>query len=744
MAFPRSFFSDETRPNPKNFINYSSTFKTVKAVKDVVSAEVWEYVENSPLGVIIKMVVEDVEKSNRFWGLFKLKHPRSTPSSEDVLALCQSPEVCKSWSREDQIRLCYFAILTGGLLGLDRREAIPPAKAKLLMDLEISEQYPWGRVAFVELVNQIKTKTESGDIKQGCYVCKAFVSNGLCLLRFKGWNGKLPLGNILKNAKVTCMCPRSMNELHPVWEHQDEDPEIDNLLEFLRQEKSLSTITWQAFPEYPLTPIKCNKRRRVATQQTSKKSKKLASREQENVGDGGENSGDIAENEDQVESDDDEGKYFIQQGQTPERLFFMERPDVGTLQNLTSRIAALEQMDPFVHMVKRVIRLEEKARIQNLSLKPTVTDVREPEIGEDCDTRKSQRLSKEEEEDIVNESAKTLVLMASKTLAVGTGDNQLKSLDDAKVQPLTGNEDEPHKASSNIITTSKPIRKSARVAALSEKSNTNYLVVYGPVDKAKVKALNAFVKTKGDSTYPPGDVLMAKDFFKRFHKPRGRLSFTELVVPLAMYRLRFSKNPSDFISPRIAIMDAVFPTWCSSRYKEWLRDQSKIPTRVYDYYIGKRPTINPTGKQWGRDVDTLYSVLMVDNCHWVLMVISFPDRTIKIYDSSTDLIDKETVKEAAIPFAHMISSVLYTFSDSEVKQVMDTAMYSIQFVTEGVPQSKPPHGNCGIYAVKFLECLVMGVPFAYEHLRDSNMSIMRRKLAAEMYDETRQVFEDTR
>ncbi|KAL0715631.1 hypothetical protein Bca4012_064953 [Brassica carinata] len=116
--------------------------------------------------------------------------------------------------------------------------------------------------------------------------------------------------------QVTCMCPRIMNEVHPVWEHQDDDPEIDNLLEFLLQEKSLSTITWQAMPEYPLTPIKCNKRRRVASQRKSKKSKKLASREQENVGDGGENSGDIAENKDQVESDNDEGKYFIQRRQS--------------------------------------------------------------------------------------------------------------------------------------------------------------------------------------------------------------------------------------------------------------------------------------------------------------------------------------------------------------------------------------------------------------------------------------------
>ncbi|KAF3537734.1 hypothetical protein F2Q69_00022455 [Brassica cretica] len=141
-----------------------------------------------------------------------------------------------SWSREDHIRLCYLAILTGGLLSLDRREAIPFAQAKLLMDLKIFEQYPWGKAAFVEL--------------------------------------------------VTCMCPQSIAKIHPVWEHQDEDPEIDNLLVFLRQDNSLSTITWQALSEYPLTPIECNKRRLVASQRKSKKSKKVASNGQDNIADG--------------------------------------------------------------------------------------------------------------------------------------------------------------------------------------------------------------------------------------------------------------------------------------------------------------------------------------------------------------------------------------------------------------------------------------------------------------------------
>ncbi|KAF2562420.1 hypothetical protein F2Q70_00016968 [Brassica cretica] len=169
------------------------------------------------------MVVEDVEKSNSFWALFNLRRTRSTPSAEDIRTLCRSPDVCRSWSREDQIRLCYLAILTGGLLALDRREAIPPAKAKLLMDLEIFEHYPWGRVAFVELVQQIKDATAT-KIKANRYVCKVFVqvikvwayayipclgeeigrpirSNGPCLLRFKGKYGKLSLGPILEEAK---------------------------------------------------------------------------------------------------------------------------------------------------------------------------------------------------------------------------------------------------------------------------------------------------------------------------------------------------------------------------------------------------------------------------------------------------------------------------------------------------------------------------------------------------------------
>ncbi|KAF8103820.1 hypothetical protein N665_0184s0015 [Sinapis alba] len=239
-----------------------------------------------------------------------------------------------------------------------------------------------------------RLRETANKIKENSYVCKGFVqviqvwayayipclgeaighpirSNGPCLLRFKGKGGKLPLGAILEKEKVTCMCPRSIDEVHPVWEDQDEDPKIDNILEFLCQDNSLSTITWQALLRYPLTPIESNKRRLVASQRKSKKSKKVASNRQENIADGGDKCADIAETEEQERSDDD-GHFIIQRRKTPrhemntarilfqllseevkilEKQFnseavsaFFQSASAITIDNLASRITQLEKI----------------------------------------------------------------------------------------------------------------------------------------------------------------------------------------------------------------------------------------------------------------------------------------------------------------------------------------------------------------------------------------------------------------
>ncbi|XP_056850754.1 uncharacterized protein LOC108829955 [Raphanus sativus] len=642
------------RPDPSNSINYSSTFKTVKAVKDVVSTDVSEYVENSPLGVIIKqlhckkrhelwflieeqpalfslfefeditglncdpipdaMVVEDVEESNHFWALFKLRRPRSTPSAEDILEPCRSPDVCRSWSMEDQIRLCYLAILTGGLLALDRREAIPPAKAKLLMDLETFEQYPWGRVAFVELVHQIKTATKSGKIKNSSYVYKGFVqviqvwayayipcvgeaigrpisSHGILLLRFKGKSGKLSLNDTFNKAKVTCMCTRSLNEVYPVWEQQDEDPEIDNLLEFLRQHKSLSTITWQALPVYPFTPVKCNKR--VASQMKSKKSKKVASSKQENTADG---------------------------------------------DNLESRIAQLEEF----HQVKTLAH--DRFSNTKLPAKPAILEdsIGEPSvqgIGGPQDPGKEEEKQAYKPVEEVHPDEKPGADIDEELAFEGEGiENAGEDITDGIFQNINQSyspeEAEPSKKHDQRLLTPKEVLTDDNAGTCIDEelafeaegidnagediyTKKSYTlmewedVVYGPpADSDRTKLVNFMCKS--DSIYPIGSEISASKFFEVFMQPR-----------------------------------------------EWLTDDVRDLT--FDTYLA--------------------------------MVISIPNRTIKLYDSGKRTKGDAAIKKEAEPFAYMIPYALWFYAKEENKQSMDHA----------------------------------------DHLTDDNMAVVRMKLAVEMY-----------
>lgn len=206
---------------------------------------------------------------------------------------------------------------------------------------------------------------------------------------------------------------------------------------------------------------------------------------------------------------------------------------------------------------------------------------------------------------------------------------------------------------------------------------------------------------------------------------------------LDMYRMRLKKDPSAFVSKRIAILDTAFQQQWSTQYKDWLR--SRVLPRGYShYYNGEFPQYAATNRQWVAEVDTLYSVLNVNESHWVSMVISIPNRTILLYDCIPDLNDEKTTLAAAKPFADMVPHLIYVTSvgNVDVDPAVDIEKYSIKLVTEGVPRSEPPYGDCGIYAVKFIECLIMGVKFDSKHLCDDNMANVRMKLASEMYAET--------
>ncbi|KAF2592912.1 hypothetical protein F2Q70_00043523 [Brassica cretica] len=78
---------------------------------------------------------------------------------------------CDDWSRDDRKRLGYLAIYAGYIEGKKFSTATRASHARLVMDLEKFENYPWGRVAFKVLMDSLKAK----DLTQTGYTVDGFI-----------------------------------------------------------------------------------------------------------------------------------------------------------------------------------------------------------------------------------------------------------------------------------------------------------------------------------------------------------------------------------------------------------------------------------------------------------------------------------------------------------------------------------------------------------------------------------------
>uniref|UniRef100_A0A0D3A015 DUF1985 domain-containing protein n=1 Tax=Brassica oleracea var. oleracea TaxID=109376 RepID=A0A0D3A015_BRAOL len=78
-------------------------------------------------------------------------------------------ERCKGWSWDDHKRLAYLAIFTGYIEGRKYSTPTRVSLARLVMELERFENYPWGRVVFKVLMDSVKGRDISG-----CYTINGF------------------------------------------------------------------------------------------------------------------------------------------------------------------------------------------------------------------------------------------------------------------------------------------------------------------------------------------------------------------------------------------------------------------------------------------------------------------------------------------------------------------------------------------------------------------------------------------
>lgn len=131
------------------------------------------------------------------------------------------------------------------------------------------------------------------------------------------------------------------------------------------------------------------------------------------------------------------------------------------------------------------------------------------------------------------------------------------------------------------------------------------------------------------------------------------------------------------------------------------------------------------GVHWSK-VDYVYGVAHVCGNHWVLFNLDFPQQEIRVYDSLSN--DKPMV--------------CYMSEFTRLAAVLPSIC-----VEAGVPinspnpfrlrrQKKPPQQlnghDCGIMAIKFLECLVSGSPL--ERIEPNFTHEYRLRFCCELFD----------
>ncbi|CAF1949149.1 unnamed protein product [Brassica napus] len=189
-----------------------------------------------------------------------------------------------------------------------------------------------------------------------------------------------------------------------------------------------------------------------------------------------------------------------------------------------------------------------------------------------------------------------------------------------------------------------------------------------------------------------------------------------------------------------APFDKKMSKW-SHHYPEFKSDEGdinglgrRLPGGAWNYSAGIVPSFCQSMKVWGLDVDDIYAPVNFRNEHWIVIWISIPKRHIVVWDSILTHIRAADLDVLMEPFVNMVPYLLVECSGSDEERVKHTLEpYTYERVTVGVPQCRA--GDCGVFALKYIECHALGMSFP-PALCNKNSKAIREKMALDIFKET--------
>ncbi|KAF8095055.1 hypothetical protein N665_0342s0006 [Sinapis alba] len=157
--------------------------------------------------------------------------------------------------------------------------------------------------------------------------------------------------------------------------------------------------------------------------------------------------------------------------------------------------------------------------------------------------------------------------------------------------------------------------------------------------------------------------------------------------------------------------------------------------RKRELYAGIVPTFCATNKTWGVDIDELYAPVNFQNDHWIAIWISIPKRHIVVWDSIVKHISKAQLDEIMEPFLTMVPYLLVECVSTDEERIKySLEPFTYERPTVGVPQCIA--GDCGVYALKCMECHALGYILFHAAFCEKNVKHIREKMAHDIFHET--------
>ncbi|CAN7111686.1 unnamed protein product [Brassica rapa subsp. narinosa] len=793
--FPPRMFTLGEEPDAIRSISYhSDDTKLFKALCDCLTADEYEDLKASKLGVFIKFkeldfgwtsrLVHfmlsfqlDIKKKFELWSLVvsqpvrfsliefeyltglncdyikDLENPRCEVTTE-MAALWEKMGVdidtgpsidqiteafynCDEWSRDDRMRLGYLAIYAGYIEGKKFSSATSASLARLVMDLEKFENYPWGRVAFKVLMDSLKAK----DLTQTGYTVDGFIQvlqvwayyalpelganygspvpnrPSPLLLAYKGGKRKRKFfkAAINKQTIVKNFVQKDFDEMFPKWDRDVDDPAADNIIKVMFNDPgwewtmecwpvtgTRKVVKMEVIPvKNEVIPVKSESVVKEESSRPRKKARKGSSVSAEKPAAGSEGQ--------QIEKTLKDISDAINLG-------------FGTclkeLKLLADRIEAVEKK---VGITNRGGSSDDR-QLTTTSNPPKPVD--EPGSESVNGAKAGQKEAKEPSLTTEPTSSRELCLVSpaddlpSEDPSLLILDKQVSTASDLLVEEAR-RQTKKETALVNLRKKSVRERKLAPTQQTPFKGNSTAKQIipnkqvgggydpFAPIDKMKSKELTAWVQK--DPSYK----LPLK---KKPRRCRSRF-YQVLRTPLEWLTDHWRASYPDFKS------DAPDANGLGRR----------LPGGAWNYHAGLIPSFCQSKKVWGVDVDDIYAPVNFKNEHWIAIWISIPKRHIVVWDSIVSHIRPAELDEVMEPFVTMVPYLLLECALSDEQKVQYTLEpYTYARQTVGVPQCRA--GDCGVFTLKYIECHSLGIEFPTAFDKKHGKAI-REKMALDIFRE---------